>query len=105
MASVLVGENDFTAFAAADDRDDEERSKVRRIFNSELLRQADCLIYRVSGSGFLKHMVRNIAGTLIEAGKGNVDTDRMKRFLTEPAPKAGPRAPASGLFLLKVDYE
>ena len=65
----------------------------------------DRLIYRVTGSGFLKHMVRNIVGTLIEAGKGNVDAERMRWLLTAPpAVKAGPTAPAIGLFLIEVHY-
>ncbi len=104
-APVLIGEHDFSAFSAADDRDEEAKSQVRRIFQSELVREGERLVYRVSGSGFLKHMVRNIAGTLIEAGKGNVDAERMRRHLREPSPKAGPRAPACGLFLMRVDYE
>ena len=48
------------------------RSKVRPIFSSRLAREGDRLIYRVRGSGFLKHMVRNIVGVLLEAGKGNL---------------------------------
>jgi len=56
-------------------------------------------VYRVQGSGFLKHMVRNIVGTLIEAGKGNIaDCDSLPG-------KCGPTAPAKGLFLVKVEYE
>ena len=48
-------------------------SKVRTIFCSRLTLEGERLIYRVTGSGFLKHMVRNIVGVLLEAGKGNVD--------------------------------
>jgi tRNA pseudouridine38-40 synthase len=105
-AALLEGEHDFTAFAAADERDALGRSKVRRIFRSELIRGPDRLLYRVTGSGFLKHMVRNIVGTLIEAGKGNCDRERLRRLLTAPAGvKAGPTAPACGLFLVRVTYE
>ena len=64
------------------------------------------LIYRVTGSGFLKHMVRNIVGTLLEVGKGNVDAERLRWLLTAPPDiKAGPTAPACGLFLIEVHYE
>ena len=97
-ARLFNGEHDFTAFAAADDRDAEGRSKVRRIFSSILERHGDRLIYRVRGSGFLKHMVRNIVGTLIEAGRGNIAD-----VSTLPA-KCGPTAPAKGLFLVSVEY-
>ena len=104
LAPVLEGAHDFAAFAAADDR--ELASTVRNIFSSKLETAADRLFYRVSGSGFLKHMVRNIVGTLLEAGKGNLDKDGL-RVLLEPGTtrRAGPTAPAKGLFLIRVDYE
>jgi len=98
LAAAFEGEHDFTAFAAADDRDAEGKSKVRRVFSSMLERPPGRLVYRVRGSGFLKHMVRNIVGTLIEAGKGNIDD------LTALPAKCGPTAPAKGLFLVSVEY-
>ncbi len=67
LARAFEGEHDFAAFAASDPRDAEGKSKVRTIFSSTLERSARRLTYRVRGSGFLKHMVRNIVGTLIEA--------------------------------------
>jgi tRNA pseudouridine38-40 synthase len=97
LASVFEGEHDFTAFAASDDRDAEGQSKVRTIFSSALTRGEDRLIYRVRGSGFLKHMVRNLVGTLIEAGGGNIGD-------TEFPQKSGATAPAKGLFLVSVEY-
>ena len=76
-AGVYEGEHDFTGFAAADHRDRDEEaepaSKVRTIFSSTLERQGSKLIYTVRGQGFLKHMVRNIVGTMLEAGRGNID--------------------------------
>jgi tRNA pseudouridine38-40 synthase len=98
LASVFEGEHDFTAFAAADDRDAEGASKVRTVWASYLERQGDLLVYRIRGSGFLKHMVRNIVGTLVEAGRGNL-TD-----LTVLPGKCGATAPAKGLFLVNVEY-
>ncbi len=104
-APLLEGERDFTAFAATDDRDQLRVSKVRTIFCSRLAQENDRLIYRVTGSGFLKHMVRNIVGVLLEVGKGNVDRDgvlaRLDPGCTIPP---GPTAPARGLFLISVDY-
>ena len=73
----LEGEHDFTAYAASDERDAEGKSKVRTIFDSCLERAGDRLIYRVRGSGFLKHMVRNIVGTLIEVGRGNLAAEAL----------------------------
>ncbi len=105
LAEMLEGEHDFSAFAAADDRDELGRNKVRRIFSSTLVREAGRLIYRVRGSGFLKHMVRNIVGVLIDAGKGNVTADAMRRRLQPGCTiPVGPTAPAQGLFLISVEY-
>jgi tRNA pseudouridine38-40 synthase len=98
LARVFAGEHDFSAFAAADDRDAEGGSKVRTIYSSALEPSAGRLIYRVRGSGFLKHMVRHIVGTLIEAGKGNIEN------LAALPEKSGPTAPAKGLFLVSVEY-
>jgi tRNA pseudouridine38-40 synthase len=106
LASAFAGEHDFTAYAAADYSDaksDAEnpaagKSKVRTIFGSTIDRDEDRLIYRVRGSGFLKHMVRNLVGTLIEAGRGNISD------VTTLPERCGATAPAKGLFLASVEY-
>jgi tRNA pseudouridine38-40 synthase len=104
-APLLEGEHDFTAFAASDDRDELELSKVRTIFCSRLALEGDRLTYRVTGSGFLKHMVRNIVGVLLEVGKGNLDrAGFLARLQPGCAIPAGPTAPARGLFLMSVEY-
>jgi tRNA pseudouridine38-40 synthase len=104
LAPLFEGSHDFAAFAAADDRVLE--STVRTIFSSRLEVDNGRLFYRVSGSGFLKHMVRNIVGTLLESGKGNLDSGALREFLSPGAGKrAAPTAPAKGLFLVRVDYE
>ena len=104
-APMFEGEFDFSCFAASDDRDAEERSQVRRIFSSRAERCGERLIYRVTGSGFLKHMVRNIVGTLLQVGKRNVDKEKLEWLLSGPAGvKAGPTAPACGLLLVEVQY-
>ncbi|HWB97649.1 MAG TPA: tRNA pseudouridine(38-40) synthase TruA [Bryobacteraceae bacterium] len=104
LAPLLEGEHDFSAFAASDDRDAEGLSKVRTIFSSRVEVSAQRLYYRVRGSGFLKHMVRNIVGMLIEAGKGNVGADDLRAYLVPGPEKAGPTAPAKGLVLVSVEY-
>ena len=105
-ARQLEGEHDFTAFAATDPADGPGRSKVRCIFSSCLTRDGDRLIYRVRGSGFLKHMVRNIVGVLLEAGKGNLaPADIEARLQPGCGIPAGPTAPARGLFLVGVEYD
>jgi len=105
LAPLIEGEHDFSAFAAADDADERGRSKVRRVFSSCFERSGDKLIYRVRGSGFLKHMVRNIVGVLLEIGKGNLDRAALEARLAPGRPiPAGPTAPARGLFLIGVEY-
>lgn len=105
-APLLEGEHDFSAFAAADDRDALNPSRVRTVFRSALTRKDKRLIYEVTGSGFLKHMVRNIVGVLLEVGKGNLSCADVKaRLEPESGIKPGPTAPASGLFLVSVDYD
>lgn len=108
-APLLEGEHDFTAFAASDERDELGVSKVRTIFCSRLALEkrpeGERLIYRVTGSGFLKHMVRNIVGVLLEVGKGNVDrAGVLARLEAGGGIAPGPSAPARGLFLVGVEY-
>ncbi len=98
LARAFEGSHDFSAFAAADRSEKEGKSKVRTIYSSEVTSGEDRLIYRVRGSGFLKHMVRNIVGTLIEAGKRNIES------VSDLPERSGPTAPAKGLFLVSVDY-
>jgi len=115
-APLVVGQHDFTSFAAADsDRSqrlqDTEAApprhvgNVRTIFESRLERQGDLLAYRVRGDGFLHHMVRNLVGTLLLVGKGTLAPADMGRILElRDRSAAGPTAPASGLFLVSVEY-
>jgi tRNA pseudouridine38-40 synthase len=99
MARVFTGEHDFIAYAASDESDAEGKSKVRTVFSSTLMRDGERLIYRIRGGGFLKHMVRNLVGTLIEAGRGNIAD------LTALPGRCGSTAPAKGLFLVSVEYD
>jgi tRNA pseudouridine38-40 synthase len=116
-AKLLEGEHDFTSFAAADApveqarspvlRDKAETPLVRSIFTSRILRRprTHMLIYEVTGSGFLHHMVRNIVGTLVEVGRGKLVPVDMTRILaTRDRTLAGPTAPAQGLCLVRVEY-
>jgi tRNA pseudouridine38-40 synthase len=107
-AAVVIGAHDFTSFAAVDPeagRDEEEASKVRTIHSSEWTRESDELTYTVRGSGFLHHMVRNLVGTFLLVGKGTLDCPRMKQILeARLRSAAGPTAPASGLYLVSLEY-
>ena len=106
-AKLVVGEHDFTSFAAADPERgvDESRSNVRTIFASTWDRSADEFVYTVRGTGFLHHMVRNLVGTFLLVGKGTLGMEDVGRILeARNRSEAGATAPASGLFLLNVEY-
>src|SRR5579859_878721 len=74
-AGFVIGEHDFTSFAAVDAErgcEDEIVSNVRQIFASTWNRDGEELVYVVQGSGFLHHMVRNLVGTFVLAGKNTL---------------------------------
>lgn len=107
-AALVVGERDFTSFAAVDPergREDSELSNVRTIMESCWERDVDELIYTIRGNGFLHHMVRNLVGTFVVVGKGTLQADDIVRILeSRNRSSAGPTAPASGLCLVAVEY-
>jgi tRNA pseudouridine38-40 synthase len=110
-ASLFNGTHDFTSFQASDPDAAQRQvgaagmNPVKTIFTSEVIREDGLLRYRVTGSGFLHHMVRNIVGTLVEVGRGSLAADEMGRILAaRDRTAAGPTAPAQGLFLVRVDY-
>jgi tRNA pseudouridine38-40 synthase len=107
-ADLVVGEKDFTSFAAVDPergREGEPVSNVRTIFSSAWERTGEELIYTVRGSGFLHHMVRNVVGTFILVGKGTLQAADVTRILeARNRSAAGATAPASGLYLVAVEY-
>jgi tRNA pseudouridine38-40 synthase len=78
---------------------------VRRIFSSSWERQGDEFVYTVRGSGFLHHMVRNLVGTFILVGKQTLQGEDVTRILeARNRSAAGATAPASGLYLVNVQY-
>ena len=82
-----------------------EINNVRTIFHSQWQRQADELIYTVRGNGFLHHMVRNLVGTFLMVGKGSLNVADVRRILElRDRSAAAATAPASGLFLVSVEY-
>jgi tRNA pseudouridine38-40 synthase len=99
----LVGTHDFTSFCPADS---EIEDKVRTLTLSEVTEDGAEVRYRVIGDGFLRHMVRTLAGTLILAGRGRLDSGSIPHILkTRDRRYAGPVAPAGGLVLERVLYE
>lgn len=109
-AAMLSGTHDFTSFAAADAELSVREgapgpNPVKTLLTSEVLEEDGLLLYRVTGSGFLHHMVRNIVGTLVDVGRGHLQAPDIARILAaRQRSAAGPTAPAQGLFLVSVDY-
>jgi len=113
-AATVAGEHDFTSFAAVDPErlermssgnGESEVSNVRTIFSSAWTREDEEFVYTVRGRGFLHHMVRNLVGTFVLAGKGTLSCDDIARILSaRDRSLAGPTAPAAGLFLVGVEY-
>jgi tRNA pseudouridine38-40 synthase len=133
-ARLFEGEHDFLSFAATDpelaNRDLEPDAEpdlrpipregfqikpptaptIRRIFSStweEVTTEVGrLLVYRVRGSGFLHHMVRNLVGTMLDVGRGRLHSDEIPEILAARSrAAAGPTAPARGLFLHSVEYD
>jgi tRNA pseudouridine38-40 synthase len=98
----LLGEHDFSSFRGAGC---EAAHPIRRVYDNSLERRGDLLIYTIEATAFLRHMVRNIAGTLVEVGRGVRTPQSFKEVLAaRNRTKAGPTAPPHGLFLVKVNY-
>lgn len=102
-AQAFVGEHDFSSLRAAGS---DVATSVRTVSRCALEGQTGGEIrLHVSGTGFLRHMVRNLAGTLIEVGRGRRRADSMADLLAvRDRGVAGPTAPAQGLTLVSVDY-
>ncbi len=102
-AAYLVGEHDFKSFCSVKTQAEET---VRTIYRLEVMRQGDIITISVTGSGFLYNMVRIIAGTLIEVGRGAILPERMKSILAGcDRSLAGPTAPEQGLTLIGIEYK
>jgi tRNA pseudouridine38-40 synthase len=101
-ARLFLGEHDFASFAKTNSS---APSTIRRIYRCELKKQGSRLLFTVEGNGFLHHMVRNMAGTLLEVGRGSISLDDFHGLFSKRDRRlAGFTAPAHGLILLKVKY-
>lgn len=131
-ARLFEGEHDFLSFAATDPElvnqapapvlenrpipregfqiEPPTAPTVKRIFSSAWEEQTTdagrLLVYRVRGSGFLHHMVRNLVGTMLDVGRGRLRSEQIPEILAARSrAAAGPTAPARGLFLYSVEYD
>lgn len=98
----LIGEHDFTSFRAAGC---EAEHPVRIVYRTELEQRGELLVYTIEATAFLRHMVRNIVGTLAEVGRGSRDAESFSELLeARDRTKAGATAPPHGLYLVEVKY-
>jgi tRNA pseudouridine38-40 synthase len=115
-ARLFEGEHDFTSFAAStgSEEDDRERTTTRAIYRSEFLRcpsgnssqnSAEEWVYVIRGKSFLRYMVRKIAGTLVDVGRGKLSPDDVPElFALQDRSKSGATMPPHGLCLENVEY-
>lgn len=108
----IIGTHDFSSFEASGSRDltqKNSRGAVRTIYQAEFSPRETTdhhWSFRFKGDGFLRHMVRNLVGTLFEVGRNKITPMDFKSILQNTdRTLAGPTAPAHGLFLEKVYYE
>lgn len=108
--NILIGKHDFSSFRAADC---DSKNSIRQIYSTEIkiinnlfLRQDEsALRIKIEGSSFLKFMVRNITGTIVNVGTGKTTISQFKEiFCGKDRTKAGATAPASGLVLERIKY-
>ena len=102
-ATYFVGEHDFKAFEGTGSP---RTSTVRHVIRAEMRQTRDNqILFDIEADGFLRYMVRNIVGTLVDVGNGRIPEEDVKGILLSgDRSLAGATAPARGLFLIKVNY-
>lgn len=98
----IIGAHDFSAFKK---KGEIYQNHVREVLRAGVKKRRDFIYVVIEGTGFLRYMVRNIVGTLVLVGSGKRSTDDFKTILeSKDREKAGPTAPARGLFLREIKY-
>lgn len=99
----LIGEHDFSSFRAAHC---DAPHPVRTIYQTRLEQRGDLVVFTIEGTAFLRHMVRNIVGTLADVGRGIRAPQSFVDLLgARDRTKAGYTAPPEGLYLVQVKYD
>lgn len=102
LARELLGEHDFTTFAAAGDQ---APTKIRTIHSAAFYPEGEFVVFKICGNAFLQRMVRSITGTLLDMGWKGESPELLSEVLkSRDRSRAGTTAPARGLFLNKVEY-
>lgn len=103
-AKIFLGEHDFTSFTSA--KIDPRKSRVKTITRFDVVEEGNVVHFILEGNGFLRYMVRMLVQTVIEVGKGKITTLDAKKMLEgKDKHLCRFKAPAQGLYLVKVDYE
>jgi len=98
----LEGEHDFSSFRAAGC---DAAHPVRTIYRTSLNPSGELIVFTVEATAFLRHMVRNLIGTLVEVGRHQRTPQSFAELLkAHDRTQAGMKAPAQGLFLMEVKY-
>ncbi len=102
-AAYLVGRHDFKAFEGTGSP---RSTTVREVFRAEILSGAqNRILFDIEADGFLRYMVRNIVGTLVDVGRNKIAAETVDDILdSKDRGRAGATAPARGLFLMEVHY-
>lgn len=101
-AKFFVGEHDFKSFCQVGAQ---VKSTVRTVYDVSIIEEGADLVIRVTGGGFLYNMVRIMAGTLLEVGKGKIEPGQIPEIIqAKEREAAGPTAPAHGLTLIKYEF-
>jgi tRNA pseudouridine38-40 synthase len=104
-AAALVGTHDFAAFQGAGSAVATTERTLLAVELDDVRARDRPMVLRMTGDGFLRHMVRNIVGTLVEVGRGRMEAGRLASVLaSRDRASAGPTAPPHGLFLTHVEY-
>ncbi len=98
----FIGEKNFSSFTS----DEPKKNRIREINEFTMKKRGEELIFEIRGKSFLRYMVRNMMGTIIDVGRGKIDiSDIPGIFEARDRRAAGQTAPARGLTLTRVDYE
>jgi len=100
-ASHLIGEHDFASFG----QPPQGNNSVRQVFQAEFSRHHDLLFFDIIANAFLRHMVRNLVGTLIQVGRQQLTSSAFQSILRQQLRRlSAPPAPPQGLILMAVSY-
>lgn len=100
-AKKFIGEHDFVGFMS---KGSSVKTTVREIYDIDVFEEGELIVIEVCGNGFLYNMVRIIAGTLVDIGRGRIVDSVEKILESKNRDRAGHTAPAHGLFLKSVEY-